>query len=72
MLKLAGKHPNVVTMQAFFEDHDAYYIVMEMCQGGELFNQVAHKVRSSLSCPIIVGCAISHCTRSRLSDLIDR
>lgn len=44
MLKVAGKHPNVVTMQAFFEDQEAYYIVMEMCEGGELFHRLADKV----------------------------
>ncbi|CAM9512573.1 unnamed protein product [Ectocarpus sp. 8 AP-2014] len=43
MLKVAGKHPNVVTMQAFFEDQEAYYIVMEMCEGGELFHRLADK-----------------------------
>ncbi|CAM9389070.1 unnamed protein product [Ectocarpus sp. 4 AP-2014] len=47
MLKVAGKHPNVVTMQAFFEDHEAYYIVMEMCEGGELFHRLADKGRYS-------------------------
>lgn len=45
MLKLAGAHPNVVTLQAFFEDQDAYYIVMDLCQGGELYHRLADKVR---------------------------
>lgn len=45
MLKVAGAHPNVVTMQAFFEDQDAFYIVMEMCQGGELYHRLADKVQ---------------------------
>lgn len=45
MLKLAGTHPNVVTIQAFFEDNEAYYIVMEMCEGGELYHRLADKVR---------------------------
>lgn len=44
MLKVAGAHPNVVTMQAFFEDQDSFYIVMEMCQGGELYHRLADKV----------------------------
>lgn len=44
MLKLAGAHPNVVTMQAFFEDTEAYYIVMDLCQGGELYHRLADKV----------------------------
>lgn len=44
MLKVAGAHPNIVTMQAFFEDQDSFYIVMEMCQGGELYHRLADKV----------------------------
>ncbi|CAM9428899.1 unnamed protein product, partial [Hapterophycus canaliculatus] len=47
MLKVAGRHPNVVTMQAFFEDREAYYIVMEMCEGGELYHRLADKGRYS-------------------------
>ncbi|CAM9392460.1 unnamed protein product [Sphacelaria rigidula] len=47
MLKLAGAHPNVVTMQAFFEDKEAYYIVMDLCQGGELYHRLADKGRYS-------------------------
>ena len=46
MLKVAGAHPNIVTMQAFFEDQDSFYIVMEMCQGGELYHRLADKVRT--------------------------
>lgn len=44
MLQLAGAHPNVVTMQAFFEDEDAFYIVMDLCKGGELYHRLADKV----------------------------
>ncbi|CAM9735020.1 unnamed protein product [Pylaiella littoralis] len=47
MLKVAGTHPNVVSLQAFFEDQDAYYIVMEMCEGGELYHRLADKGRYS-------------------------
>lgn len=45
LLKVAGKHPNVVSLQAFFEDQEAFYIVMEMCEGGELYHRLADKVR---------------------------
>lgn len=48
MLTLAGKHPNIVTMQEFYEDQEAYYIVMELCKGGELFNRLVDKVWFSL------------------------
>eukprot|EP00903_Cladosiphon_okamuranus_P008825 g8452.t1 len=47
LLKVAGKHPNVVSLQAFFEDQEAFYIVMEMCEGGELYHRLADKGRYS-------------------------
>lgn len=50
MLKVAGTHPNVVSLQAFFEDKDAYYIVMEMCEGGELYHRLADKVGTASLC----------------------
>lgn len=49
LLKVASKHPNVVSLQAFFEDQEAFYIVMEMCEGGELYHRLADKVSLALS-----------------------
>ena len=48
LLKVAGKHPNVVSLQAFFEDQEAFYIVMEMCEGGELYHRLADKVKGGM------------------------
>lgn len=37
-------HPNIVRASEFFEDENRYYIVMEYCEGGELFNEIVqHK-----------------------------
>lgn len=33
-------HPNIVKMVDFFEDNDHYCLVMELMQGGELFDQI--------------------------------
>lgn len=30
-------HPNVIKLFETFEDKDSIYIVMEICEGGELF-----------------------------------
>ena len=31
------KHPNVVKMFECYEDTDTFFIVMDICSGGELF-----------------------------------
>ena len=33
-------HPNVITVSEIFESEDAYFTVMEFCEGGELFNYI--------------------------------
>ena len=33
-------HPNIVKMFEFFEDDKRYYLVQEICKGGELFDEI--------------------------------
>ncbi|KAA3458909.1 calcium-dependent protein kinase 8-like [Gossypium australe] len=40
IMKHLPKHPNVVTLKHTFEDDDAVHIVMELCEGGELFDRI--------------------------------
>ncbi|KAH9783709.1 calcium-dependent protein kinase 24 [Citrus sinensis] len=37
------KHPNIVTYKEAYEDKDAIYLVMELCEGGELFDRIVNK-----------------------------
>ncbi|KAL8139638.1 hypothetical protein V2J09_005659 [Rumex salicifolius] len=34
------KHPNIVEYKEAYEDDEAVYLVMELCQGGELFDRI--------------------------------
>lgn len=41
VLKYVEDHPNAVKLVNVFEDEKSYYIVMEHCSGGELFDHIA-------------------------------
>ena len=36
-------HPNIVKMYEFFQDEKRYYIITEICKGGELFDEIIDK-----------------------------
>lgn len=33
-------HPNIVSLEGVYEDDDAVHLVMELCEGGELFDRI--------------------------------
>ncbi|XP_023901142.1 calcium-dependent protein kinase 32 [Quercus suber] len=40
IMKHLPQHPNIVTLKDTYEDDDAVHIVMELCEGGELFDRI--------------------------------
>ncbi|MBA0615515.1 hypothetical protein Godav_015641, partial [Gossypium davidsonii] len=40
IMKHLPKHTNIVTLKDTYEDDDAVHIVMELCEGGELFDRI--------------------------------
>ena len=34
-------HPNIIRLHEVYEDHTSFYLVTELCQGGELFEAIA-------------------------------
>jgi calcium-dependent protein kinase len=39
-MKHLPAHPNIVSLKASYEDDSAVHIVMELCEGGELFDRI--------------------------------
>lgn len=40
IMKHLPQHPNIVTLKDTYEDHNAVHLVMELCEGGELFDRI--------------------------------
>lgn len=40
IMKQMPKHPNIVSLKDTYEDDSAVHIVMELCEGGELFDRI--------------------------------
>ncbi|KAK2967819.1 hypothetical protein RJ640_027713, partial [Escallonia rubra] len=40
IMKHLPKHPNIVSLKNTYEDDNAVHIVMELCEGGELFDRI--------------------------------
>lgn len=36
-------HPNILKLYEFFQDHKRYFLITELCQGGELFDRIAEE-----------------------------
>lgn len=46
-MSLLRQHPNVVTIKGFYQDNDYFYVVQELCMGGELFDAIVSKASYS-------------------------
>lgn len=40
IMKHMPKHPNIVSLKDTYEDENAVHLVMELCEGGELFDRI--------------------------------
>jgi calcium-dependent protein kinase len=42
-MSILRQHPNVVNIKGYYQDNDYYYVVQELCSGGELFDAIVRK-----------------------------
>ncbi len=40
IMRQLPKHPNIVSLKDTYEDDNAVHLVMELCEGGELFDRI--------------------------------
>ena len=41
------EHPNIIKIYEFYEDAESYYIITDICSGGELFHEIQRRGRFS-------------------------
>ena len=78
ILQRVGKHPYTLTFHDAFEDSGKFYLIMEMCTGGELFDQIMQKVSSGclsvfIVCHAVVNlprCIVLHDGHSNLQQVL--
>jgi len=58
-------HPNITRMFEFFEDKKRYYVVSELCKGGELFEEIQRRKKFTEKDSAIILkqilTAVNHC-----------
>ena len=63
-------HPNVVKIFEVYNSEDAYYLITEYCEGGELFNIISQKkILTEIQCAYImyqVLSAIKYCHKMKI------
>jgi serine/threonine protein kinase len=37
------KHPNLVTIHKVYEEHNKIYLILDLCEGGELYDAIVHR-----------------------------
>jgi calcium-dependent protein kinase len=63
-------HPNILKMYEFFEDEKRYYIVTDICKGGELFDEIIARGKfsekdASMLMKQVLGC-INYCHQNKI------
>ena len=65
IMRMLQDHKNTVRLMDVYDQPEQYVLIMELCSGGELFDQIISKVCTSFAC--------EHCpqaTGSRASDKV--
>ena len=47
-------HPNIMKIFELYEDQKRFYLVMELCDGGNLYNGLIKKLYSELEISVII------------------
>ncbi|KAG2436595.1 hypothetical protein HYH02_011532 [Chlamydomonas schloesseri] len=43
IMRMLSDHPNTIKLYEVFEDKESYHLILELCSGGELFDQIIAK-----------------------------
>jgi len=64
ILKAVGAHPNIVSLVDHYEDSRSHHLVMELCEGGDLFSQIVehgkYSEKDAVRCCRQLATALKH------------
>lgn len=53
IMRLLQDHPNTIKLYEVYEDKESYHLILELCSGGELFDQIIAKVGQQFKAPTL-------------------
>ena len=59
IMRQIGMHPYTPYCHDAYKDATSYYIIMDLCSGGELFDLIIHKV--CVNCHVLLACHCNSC-----------
>jgi serine/threonine protein kinase len=62
IMRMLQEHPNVAKLIDVFEDPGHFMLVLELCSGGELFDQIISKVRRGAPGPLALALVVCRCS----------
>lgn len=66
-------HPNIVKLYEVFQDEARYYVVTELCRGGELFDEIIKRQRfSEMDAAKIIYQVLSACSYCHANKICHR
>ncbi|KAG7530558.1 EF-hand domain [Arabidopsis thaliana x Arabidopsis arenosa] len=66
------EHPNVVKLKATYEDNENVHLVMELCEGGELFDRIVARGHYTERAAATVARTIAEVVRSVINGVMHR
>lgn len=65
-------HPNIIKIYECFEDNTNYYIVTELCTGGELFDQIIARKFTEYEAALTIKTILSCINVCHKNDIVHR
>lgn len=67
ILRAVGQHKYIVSLLDVYEDNDDYFLIMDLCKGGDLFSKIVEEVSARTTPKSMLGPRV--CTTDSLQKI---